>query len=155
MKLKFFIFSFLISLCSFINAQTKGTIVDELIQRNHSGGTITITCNPQINALLGKPVTEITTNNETYVKIPGYKVQAFSGNQRQSKEEAFSKAKEIKDLFPETATYVTYKAPIWRLRVGDFQTNEEASSFMKSLKKKLPSMEREMYIVADEIKVVL
>jgi len=152
MKLKFFIFSFLPLFC---HAQTRGTIVDELVRQDYRGGTITVTCDPKINALIGKPLADVNSFNETSVKMPGYRIQAFSGNQPQSRAEAEARAKEIKSLFPEISTYVKYNAPVWRLRIGDFQTTDEATSFMKKLKKQLPLLGKEMNVVTDEIKVVL
>ena len=153
MKLKFFILFSLLPL--FCQAQTRVTIVDKLIRQDYSGGTVTVSCDPKINALIGKPLADINSSNEISVKMQGCRIQAFSGNQQQSKDEAFAKEKEVKNLFPEVSTYVIYKAPVWRLRIGDFQTNEEAMNFIKELKKKHPSFEKEMYIVHDEIKVVL
>jgi hypothetical protein len=155
MKQKLLLISVLIAIPLAAGAQTPGTIVDELTKRSSWGGIITIESDPQINALIGKPLSEMAALNETYVKTSGYRIQVFSGNQRQSKDEAFGKAKEVKDLFPEISTYVTYKAPVWRLRIGDFQTNEDATIFMRELKKKSPSSGKEMYIVTDEIKLIL
>ena len=147
MNLKFFIpFLFLI-ISSSINAQT--TIINELMKPGK--GTIIINSDSQINALIGKA----NFSNDPFIKIPGYRIQAFSGNQSQSKDEAMNKAREVKETFPETATYVTYNAPIWRLRIGDFQSNQEAKAFMRDLKKKCPSIGKEMYIVTDEIKIAL
>ena len=156
MNLKFFFFFACLSMVLIVNAQkTRNTIVDELTRQDLSGGVITINSNSSINDLLGTPVSEIHTLNETYVKIPGYRLQVFSGNERQSKDEAYSRAREIKELFPEISTSVTYKAPVWRLRVGDFQTSEEADIFLRDLKKKIPSLGREANVVTEEIKVVL
>ncbi len=155
MNTKHFIFLLSLLICCFSNAQTRSTIVDELTRKDYSGGTVTVNCDPKINALIGKPLTENGASDDSFVKVPGYRIQAFSGNSQQSRDEAFNKARDVKDLFPEVSTYVTYKAPVWRLRIGDFQTNEEANIFVKELKKKLPSIGREAYIVTDEIKVSL
>ena len=156
MNLKIFFFSACLSIAMIANAQkTRTTIVDELTRQDFSGGTITINSPSSINDLLGTPASEINILGETYLKIPGYKIQIFSGNQRQSKDEAYSRAREIKDVFPEMSTSVTYRAPVWRLRIGDFQTNEEANIFLQDLKKKFPSLGREANVVPDEIKVVL
>ncbi len=149
MKLKFFILLFLPLFC---NAQTKGTIIEELTRKTSWGGIVTIKSNPQINALIGKPSDEI---DEVSVKMQGFRIQAFAGNQQRSRTEAEAIAREIKGLFPEVSTDIMYRAPTWRLRVGDFRTNEEATIFMRELKKKLPSSGREMYVVPDEIKVIL
>ncbi len=151
MRLRFVIFLLLPLFC---HAQTQKTIIDELARQDYSGGTIAVDADPKINALIGKPLAGMNSLDELSVKIPGFRIQAFSGNQPRSRAEAEAKAKQIRDLFPDISTDVTYRAPIWRLRVGDFQTNEEASNFMREFKKKYPTLGREMYIVPDEIKVI-
>jgi len=150
MNLKFFIIFLFLPL--FCHAQTGGTIVDKLLQQDNSGGKITINSDPKINELIGKPLAN--SSSGVSMKLRGYRIQAFSGNQQQSRAEAESRAREIKSLFPEISTDVTYKAPVWRLRIGDFRTNEEATNFMNDLKKKYPSLGKEMNIVTDEIKVI-
>jgi len=151
MKLKFFIVFLFLPL--FCHAQTESTIVD-VLQQNNSGGKITINSDPKINELIGKPLAGTNSSSEVFIKLRGYRIQAFSGNQQQSRAEAESRAKQIKSLFPDISTDVTYKAPVWRLRIGDFRTNEEATNFMNDLKKKYPTLGKEMNIVTDEIKVV-
>lgn len=96
------------------------------------------------------------TENETFLKVQGFRTQVFSGNnQRKSKDEAFRKEKEIKQLFPDVPTYVTYTAPFWKLRVGDFRSHEEAYHMMRLLIDAFPSYGKEMYIVKEEIKIPL
>jgi len=153
MNLKLFFLSACLSIALIADAQTRKTIIDELTKYDYSGGTVTIECDSQIKALIGTPLSETKALNESYVKIQGFRVQVFSGTQRQSKDEAEQKAREVKEVFPEISIYVTYKAPIWRLRVGDFPTREEANAFIRELKKKLPSLGREANIMPDEIKV--
>jgi len=156
MNLKLFFLSACLLIALVIHAQTRSTIVGELVRQDYSGGgTILIDCDSQINSLIGTPLPDASISNESFIKIRGFRIQVFSGNQRQSKDEAEHKAREIKEFFSEVSTYVSYKAPIWRLRVGDFQTKEEANAFIRELKKKLPSLGREANIVSDEIKVVL
>lgn len=92
----------------------------------------------------------------TFLKIPGYRAQVFSGNnQRKSKDEAFKKEEEIKELFPDIPTYVTYNAPFWKLRVGDFRSHEEAYQLMRQLMEAFPAYAKEMYIVKEEVKIPL
>ena len=96
------------------------------------------------------------TDTETFLKVQGFRAQVFSGNnQRKSKDEAFRKEKEIKELFPDVPTYVTYHAPFWKLRVGDFRSHEEAYHMMRLLMDAFPSYGKEMYIVREEIKIPL
>ena len=72
-------------------------------------------------------------------------------NQRTAKSEALSKERDIKEAFPDMATYVTYDAPSWRLKVGDFRTRDEASVRLAELKEMFPGYANEMIIVIDVI----
>lgn len=96
------------------------------------------------------------TDSTAFLKIQGYRTQVFSGNnQRRSKDEAFEKEKMIKELFPNVPTYVTYTAPFWKLRVGDFRSHEEAYHMQRLLMTAFPSFGKEMYIVREEVKIPL
>ncbi|MBR5958727.1 MAG: SPOR domain-containing protein [Salinivirgaceae bacterium] len=68
-------------------------------------------------------------------KIVGYRVQIFSSNNAKSaKSEASSKARQSMSRFPQYRSYVTYSSPYWKVRVGDFQTSQEASSAAAALR---------------------
>lgn len=96
------------------------------------------------------------TDSTAFLKIQGFRTQVFSGNnQRRSKDEAFEKEKMIKELFPNVPTYVTYTAPFWKLRVGDFRSHEEAYHMQRLLMTAFPSFGKEMYIVREEVKIPL
>ena len=98
----------------------------------------------------------VMEDNHMYLKIQGFRTQVFSGNnQRTSKGEAFKKEKEVKKNFPDLPTYVSYNAPFWKLRVGDFRSHEEAYNTMRQLKKVFPSFGKEMYIVKEKIRIPL
>lgn len=85
----------------------------------------------------------------------GYRIQVFAdNNQRTAKNEAMSRKRQISSAFPEWDCYLSYKAPSWRLRVGDFKTRSEAVEVMKQIQKTFPSYSREMIVVADRINVV-
>lgn len=96
------------------------------------------------------------TDSTAFLKIQGYRTQVFSGNnQRKSKDEAFEKEKMVKELFPTVPTYVTYTAPFWKLRVGDFRSHEEAYHMQRLLMTAFPSFGKEMYIVKEEVRIPL
>lgn len=85
----------------------------------------------------------------------GYRIQVFSdSNPRTAQSEARSKSANISSRFPSIRTYVTYDAPYWRLRVGDFTTYEDASDALSLLKEAFPSYRRELRIVRDHINTV-
>ena len=87
-----------------------------------------------------------------YVSDRGYRIQIFSGNnQRESKNEAYQKEKELNSVLPDFDTYVTFNPPFWRLRVGNYRTSEEAHAAFRELKKSFPRW-KEMFIVRDVVK---
>jgi len=84
--------------------------------------------------------------------MSGYRVQVFSSNtQRTAKSEAFKKEKQIKEVFPEQGVYVNYNSPFWKVRVGDFRTQEQARKFKNELISAFPNMRSEVYIVREQI----
>lgn len=135
------------------------SIFDSLQDPAAGKGQVIVNQSPAIKRMVGTRLSGAnveTTDTETFLKVQGYRTQVFSGNnQRKSKDEAFSKEKEIKELFPEIPTYVTYNAPFWKLRVGDFRSHEEAYHMMRLLMDAFPSYGKEMYIVREEIKIPL
>jgi len=135
------------------------TIFDALQEDRAGKGDVVINQSNAIRNLVGSRkygANVETTGDESFLKLQGFRAQVFSGNnQRQSKDEAFNKEKEVKEIFPDVPTYVTYNAPFWRLRVGDFRTHEEAYHMMRELKTAFPSYGKEMYIVNEEIRIPL
>lgn len=160
----FFTLSSLMLLSSlFVQAQSAGnnpvTIFDKLSKEETGKGSVSVHQSEEIRSMVGahkfgENVEQ--SGEETYLKIQGYRTQVFSGNnQRKSKDEAFRKEKEIKETFPDVQTYVTYNAPFWKLRVGDFRSHEEAYQLMRQLMSAFPTYAKEMYIVKEEIKIPL
>ncbi len=92
-------------------------------------------------------------DNTTRATAGGYRIQAYSGNNAlQSKSEAERRAATISSTFPEHATYVTFDAPYWRLKIGNFRTYEDASAALSLMKAQFPAYAREMRLVRDRIK---
>ena len=138
---------------------STSTIFDELGRREAGKGTVKIYQDAAIRNRVGTRLRSEhieKENEQAFLKLPGFRAQVFSGNnQRKSKEEALQKEKMIKEMFPDIPTYVTYTAPFWKLRIGDFRSREEAYSLMRELKEAFPSFAKEMYIVKDEVKIPL
>lgn len=87
------------------------------------------------------------------VATGGYRIQLFSGNNpRTAKSQAESRAAQVAEIYPEWAAYITFDAPYWRLKVGDFSRYEDATAALSSLKAQFPSFAREMRVVRDRIK---
>lgn len=85
-------------------------------------------------------------------KIAGFRIQVFSdNNSRTAKNEARTKSHNISEAFPHLRTYVTYDAPYWRLRVGDFRSRTDAEEAAEEIKRHFPSYSREVRVVRDRI----
>lgn len=159
-----FLFLFLLTGTVHLLAQTGNdekvtTIFDDLQQSGLGKGNVVVNQSEAIRDMIGARMHGANvekTNDETFLKMQGFRTQVFSGNnQRSSKDEAFRKEKEIKELFPEVTTYVTYTAPFWKLRVGDYRSHEEAYHMMRQLMGAFPSYKKEMYIVKEDIRIPL
>lgn len=84
----------------------------------------------------------------------GYRIQVFSDNNpRTAKNEANSKARTIRSRFPKLRTSVTYKSPYWRVRVGDFKTQQEANTAADELRRAFPSFGKEIRVVKDRVNI--
>lgn len=176
-RLYIYITTLLISLTGInTSAQERRTIVQELNTSKPRQGNIRIYIDPGLrnipgvtvpwetlwnnqNLLLQRGDSLYTPNllppNSSFVKRQGFKVQLFAGNNpRQAKNEAVHKEQLFKEKFPHWSTSLTYQAPYWRLRVGDFITREEAESARKEITKAFPSFGKEIYVVKSEISVI-
>jgi antitoxin (DNA-binding transcriptional repressor) of toxin-antitoxin stability system len=86
-----------------------------------------------------------------FITSKGYRIQIFSGNnQKQSKETAYSMERQLRELYPELDTYVTFQSPFWKLRAGNYHTSEEAHAVLRELKTAFPKW-KEMFIVKDAV----
>lgn len=155
--------SFLLFCGSFLMAQD--TIVDDLNKTKAGQGNVTVYQDNAIKNLLGnrnnqsEESTETTTTPhssgqqqnrpiDSSYKGRGYKVLVFSGNdQRKSKNEASSKRNLIKSRFPHLPVEISYEAPMWRVRVGNYASKADATDAMQQLRAAFPAFGREMYIV--------
>ncbi len=81
----------------------------------------------------------------------GFRVQIYSSNRNQiAKAGAFKVEKEFVELFPEIHAYVTYTAPFWKVRVGDFSSYYEALTFSNKIKDTFPERATEVFVVKED-----
>jgi hypothetical protein len=95
------------------------------------------------NSYAQKP--KLTVNNDAYLDtaiqknidknkitniIEGYRIQLFSGSERNNANAL--KTKFLK-LYPETPAYLIYQQPYFKLRVGDYRTKIEAQNIFYKL----------------------
>ena len=102
---------------------------------------------------LKKPKRQHTSQKTIESRGVGFRIQAYSDNQSTAKTAAQQRARDIAMKFPQYRSYISYKAPSWRLRIGDFKTRQEAQEALRRIKSVYPKYAREMVIVRDRINV--
>lgn len=84
----------------------------------------------------------------------GYRVLAYiSNNTRKAKAQANRRARDIALRFPQYRAYFTYKAPTWRLRIGDFDDEDDAKRALRQLRAAFPQYAKEMTVIHDNINI--
>lgn len=138
-------------------ADSAATAVATIADRINASGVAMVFQPAKLNARIAPkathPVVEaVDAEKPASAHTGGYRIQLFSGNNaRTAKNQATGRATIINSQFPEYATYVTFDAPYWRLKAGDFRSYEEASAALARLKAALPEFAREMRVVRDRI----
>ena len=101
-----------------------------------------------------KPKRNHTSQQTIEDRGVGYRIQAYSdNNHKTAKAAAQKRARDIAMKFPQYRSYISYKAPAWRLRIGDFKTQREAQAALQRIKSVYPKFAREMVIVRDRINI--
>jgi hypothetical protein len=79
--------------------------------------------------------------------IPGYRIQIFFDSGINSSDRAKQARDEFLFLFPDVPAYVSWKAPNYRVRVGDFRNRLEAEKVLQSILIGYPNA----WVIKDEI----
>ena len=138
------------------------SIIEDLNSKKTNQGNVMIYQDEAIKGILTKPapanlpVYSSGDGSVQYVKMRGYKIQVFSGNdQRKSKDEAYYKQKLINDVFSDIETVVFFNSPRWILRAGNYKTRSEANAAMELIMQQFPNFGKEMYVISDTVKIPL
>ena len=101
-----------------------------------------------------KPKRTHTSQQTIESRGVGFRIQAYTDNNpRTAKAAAQKRARDIAMKFPQYRSYISYKAPSWRLRIGDFKTQREAQAALQRIKSVYPKIAREKVIVRDRINI--
>jgi hypothetical protein len=79
--------------------------------------------------------------------IPGYRIQIFFDSGLNSSDRARQSRDEFQAKYPEIQAYVNWKAPNYRVRVGDFKTRLEAEKTLQMILIDYPNA----WVIKDEI----
>ena len=142
----------------------SGAEVVERIEKE-SQGTIVIDLPATIlNRLMENPVVPKRTTQtgpqlrQGINKLAGYRVQVFSDGRNQTTLETRAKARGniIVSKFPKYRgqVYTYSSSPNWYCRIGNFQTEHEASEALRELKRAFPAFGGEMRVVRSQIVII-
>ena len=165
---------FILLSCSLSAIAQNKSITDDLNTTKAGQGKVVIYQDDGIKKMVGSKVRNsaqtsgttdvesqlsvVSDNNstKTFVKAKGYRIQVYSGSdQKRSKNEAQYRKDAVQSAYPNMDATISYASPVWRVRVGNFKTHEQAQQALSEMKDKLPSFGREMRIVEDVIKVAV
>lgn len=86
-------------------------------------------------------------------EMPGFRVQIYSSNHPQrGKSEALQLEQRMKEIVS-VPVYVIYDSPSWKVRLGDFLTEQQATDFRDALRLLCPDLTDYTYIVRDKVKI--
>ena len=104
----------------------------ELLPAN---GSVVVVQDEKLEQLTGQ-YRKMSLNNP---EIDGYRVQIFFDSGSNSKNKAVSIKGEFDLANPEMKSYLSYKEPYYRVRVGNFRTLNEAVGFQKKISASYPN----------------
>jgi len=110
--------------------------------------TVAVVKDPRVDKLILKQI-EINaeTSKETRKNMPGFRIQVINTTDRSK---VFAAKAKVYQEFPDLKPYLLYQAPNYKLKVGNFKTQEEAEEMQKQLERLFPSG---TYVIRDIIEV--
>ena len=117
-------------------------------QVDSSGIGVLVHKDPRVNLLVKKQASiNIVSKKSIGRTMRGYRLMVLNTNKR---EDAIAAKTKIYTYFPELKAYLTYQAPFFRLKAGNFQTRDEAEKYKKEM---APLFPKGVFILNDTIEV--
>ncbi len=124
-------------------APTTPNIMDEM-------PNATIIQDSAITRLMHDKIHGITHGKK---EMPGWRVQVYSSNKQIiAKQEAETLKAQLEPELEEPV-YIQSVQPMWKVRIGNFLSQEEALVYRDSLIKRYPELQSEAYPVRDQIEI--
>jgi hypothetical protein len=137
---------FLLLSGSRVLAQVKDTTMQPVDSTN----PVVVEKDPRIDQLVRKQIeiNEVTTR-ESRRFVQGYRIQVINSPDRGK---VFAAKARVYEQFPDWKPYLLYQSPNYKLRVGNFKTQDEAQDALKQLSRLFPTG---LYIIPDVIELKL
>jgi hypothetical protein len=106
-------------------------------------GNVQVIRDEKVDLLVSKHV----LINQNRGSMDGYRIQIFFDSGNNSKTKALSIYGSFKEKFAGVGAYLTFSAPNYKVRVGDFRTKLEAQRFLSEIIIQYPNA----WVIADKI----
>lgn len=107
----------------------SGNLVAEAQELKPAEGKVEVVQDERLTQLADQ-YRKMSINNP---EVDGYRVQIFFDSGSNSKNAAANIKSGFETIYPEIKSYLSYKEPYYRVRVGDFRTQVEAVGFQKKI----------------------
>jgi len=120
----------------------------QLFSQEDTTSGVVVHKDPRIDLLVKKQieVNEVTTRDARRF-VPGYRIQIINTNDRAKAMDAKTR---VYQEFPELKAYLMWKAPFYKLKVGNFKDRKEADEYLLNIQRIFPTG---VYVVRDTIEV--
>jgi hypothetical protein len=117
-------------------------------QTDSSGIGVLVHKDPRLDLLVKKQASINTVSKKSIGRtMRGYRLMILNTNKR---EDAIAAKTKVYTYFPELKAYLTYQAPFFRLKAGNFKTRDEAEKYKKEM---APLFPKGVFILNDTIEV--
>ena len=125
-----------------LSAYSQSNILDDLQQADSkTEAKVTVYQDSEITeALLRQPPSTTESNSN-------WSVQVFSDNSITAKDMAFQIENKIKERMPNEYVRAERHAPFWKVRVGQFESAEDAQALKNVLLQEFPEFKGGIYVV--------
>lgn len=129
------------------------TFTDDLREIDSNGGSLEVIQSTDMDTIvnekeLGKAApTTGTAGSGNYYKRPtkkpgqvsngrvsGFRIQIYQGTGAEGNANAKKMQARARQAFPGLSAYISLNGPRWVCRIGDFQTNQEAQTFLRRVR---------------------
>lgn len=120
-----------------------------LVAQDKGPGKVTVIQDEQVDSVLANYESlrlKIMENPDTKL-IPGYRIQIFFDSGLNSSDRARQAKDDFLFLFPDIPAYVSWKAPNYRVRVGDYKSRLDAEKDLQLIIINYPNA----WVIKDEI----
>lgn len=127
---------------------SKAQIVQTRVITEPKTATVIIHKDPRIDVLIKKQGAINTATKKSMARTArGFRLLVVNTSKR---EEAIAAKTKLYTLYPELKSYLSYQSPYFKVKVGNFQTRDEAIRYQKSMNSLFP---KSVFIVNDIVEV--